>query len=96
MNPRQRYFIKREDPPFADEKIRQQTYQRVFEAGDGAIVLTDLMNVAGMDRISYSKDSARQTDFNEGKKFMLHHIINLLTVKLTTKKDLNDGNDTDE
>lgn len=59
----------------------QQLYQRVFDTEDGRAVLQDLEKRCFINHTTYN-DSHGQMSFNEGRRSIYVHIINLL------KKDL--------
>lgn len=67
---------------FQSEQHRQNDYVQLFSSQQGQRVLLDLMSVAGIGRLSYNKENSRQTDFNEGKKFLIYHIHNLMDAHL--------------
>ena len=58
-----------------------ETYSRIFEShGDGVVILEDLTR-RFYDRRSFVRggvEGARQTDFNEGRRSVVHFILSQL------------------
>lgn len=54
------------------------SYKAVFGGRQGQIVLADICRHGMVDELSFSPDSQRLTDFNEGRRAMALHILNML------------------
>ena len=59
----------------------QQLYHRVFDTNDGKLVLEDLKKRCFINHTTYN-DSHGQMSFNEGRRSIYVHIINLLNKDL--------------
>jgi hypothetical protein len=86
------YYIRPTDKIFDDEKQRQTSYRRVFSGEEGEAVLFDMLSAAGFFRMSFDKNAPEQTAFNEGKKEMCRHIINLLECNLIPQPQQQEAN----
>ena len=56
----------------------QQLYRRVFDTVDGKMVLEDLAKRCFENYTSFDANNPYQTSFNEGRRSVYKHIINLL------------------
>lgn len=59
---------------------KQQTYKQAFEGPAGEFLLASLLDFSGFYKQSFSSDPY-QTAFNEGKRAVALHIIQLLDLK---------------
>ncbi len=60
---------------------KQRTYKRVFNGGsDGEYILASLLDFAGFYKQSFGGDP-HQTAFNEGKRAVALHIIQMLDLR---------------
>lgn len=59
---------------------KQQQYKQAFSSREGQFLLASLLDFSGFYRQSFSSDS-HQTAFNEGKRAVALHIIQLLDLR---------------
>ena len=67
--------------PSQEELINQlrETYKKVFESAEGAIVMKDIENRCGYNTSTFSKDSSHETAFLEGQRAVVLFIKSMLT-----------------
>ena len=67
--------------PSQEELINQlrETYKKVFEANEGAIVMKDIENRCGYNTSTFSKESSHETAFLEGQRAVVLFIKSMLT-----------------
>ena len=67
--------------PSQEDLINQlrETYKKVFESNEGAIVMKDMENRCGYNTSTFSKDSSHETAFLEGQRAVVLFIKSMLT-----------------
>ena len=67
--------------PSQEEVINQlrETYKKVFDSSEGAIIMQDLENRCGYKTSTFSKDSSHETAFLEGQRAVVLFIKSMLT-----------------
>ena len=59
---------------------KKTKYDSVFSGLDGKFVLGSLMDVAGFFKSSFSPGDPHQTSYNEGKRAIALHLIQILGI----------------
>ena len=67
--------------PSQEDLINQlrETYKKVFESNEGAIVMKDIENRCGYYTSTFSKESSHETAFLEGQRAVVLFIKSMLT-----------------
>tara|TARA_R100000664_G_C2672620_1_gene84001 strand:+ start:386 stop:619 length:234 start_codon:yes stop_codon:yes gene_type:complete len=67
--------------PSQEDLINQlrETYKKVFESNEGAIVMKDIENRCGYNTSTFSKESSHETAFLEGQRAVVLFIKSMLT-----------------
>ena len=67
--------------PSQEDLINQlrETYKKVFESNEGAIVMKDIENRCGYNTSTFSKDSSHESAFLEGQRAVVLFIKSMLT-----------------
>ena len=66
--------------PSQEDLINQlrETYKKVFESNEGAIVMKDIENRCGYNTSTFSKESSHETAFLEGQRAVVLFIKSML------------------
>lgn len=91
-----KFYIRPPEGLFTNEEHRQRAYLRVFGTPEGDAVLKDILNTMGWYNMSFSPQGGKQTAFNEGKKHVCRHLVNILSVVLIQPKHNNHNQEVTE